>query len=424
MIIATLSKIDGDIEIPQSGQIIDNLAVSGDYYHIPTLSFENLSYGTYKVKIFATAASDVVTGSMRYEYYLDGIRVYSPLGENQVNASDIVKDAYAKEQNAVFKEVRDILLDYKDFNIDMENSTDGKAGAVFIDTIKKGQGTGNDAVGVGQFTYEVGTFETYGPKNEVYLKGGQSIVLKVDKSNTYYVGLKSLDGKKVTANVSGISKANPQTIEIAHSIDMYYEVTPIEGYIVIENASTGDEILSITKLRTTNLTEPAINSGVLPVTQQEAVMMMARFALRMNPPVYEEPEDEELGGKEPEDQKPVEKNPEENVQEKPDSGKEPSDNQIADAGNISDNQQTTDKKPNATPTEQNTLVDEEAEEDIVDGKESVDEESEEAVQEEYGSEESEDNEKLTFWEKILAFFKNLLYNVLTWISNLIGGEDS
>ena len=323
----------------------------------------------------------------------------------------------------MFKEVRDILLDYKDFNIDMEDSTDSKAGAVFIDTIKEGQGTGGDKVEVGTSTYEVGTFDAYGPKNEVYLKGGQSIVLKVDDSNTYYVGLKSLDGKEVTANVSGISKANPQPIEIAHSIDMYYQVTPIEGYIVIENASTGNEILSITKLRTTNLTEPAINGGILPVTQQEAVMMMARFALRMNPPVYEEPEDEELGGKEPEDQKPVEKNPEENVQEKPDSGKEPSDNQIAHAGNISGSQQTTDKKPNATPSEQNTLVDEETEEDIADEKESVDEESEEAVQEENDSEESEDGEKLTFWEKILAFFKKLFYNIATWIRNLIGGDE-
>ena len=262
-------------------------------------------------------------------------------------------------------------------------------------------------------TYEVGTFETYGPKNEVYLKGGQSIVLKVDNSNTYYVGLKSLDGKKVTANVSGISKAEPKQIEIAHSIDMYYQVTPIEGYIVIENASTGEEILSITQLRTTNLTEPAINSGVLPVTQQEAVMMMARFALRMNPPVYEEPEE----------QRPVEKNPEENVQEKPDSGKKPSDNQIAHAGNISDNQQTTDKKPNATPSEQNALVDEEAEEEIVGGKDLVDEESEEVVQEKNGSKESEDSEKLTIWEKILAFFKNLFYNIATWIRNLIGGDE-
>ena len=427
IVMATLSKVEGDKEIAKSLLIVDNLAVSGDYYHIPTLSFKGLAYGTYKVKLFVTAASDVATGSKRYEYYLDGIRVYSPLGENQVNASDIVKDAYKTEQNAVFKEVRDILLEYKDFNIDMGDSTDGKAGAVFIDTIKEGQGTGGDAVGVGNSTYEVGTFEDYGPKNEVYLKGGQSIVLKVDSTNTYYVGLKSLDGKTVTANVSGITKAEPKQIEIAHSIDMYYQVTPIEGYIVIENASTGEEILSITQLRTTNLVEPTIDSGILPVTQQEAVMMMARFALRMNPPVYDEPEKEETGGNESEEQKPVEKDPEENVQEKPDTGKKPSNNQIAHVGNSSGNQQTTDKKPNTTPSVQNKLEDEEVKDDIVNGEESVEEETEdeatEEVQEENSSEESKDNKKLTFWEKIIAFFKKLFYNVVSWIRNLFGGEE-
>ena len=338
-------------------------------------------------------------------------------------------DKYDQEEDIIEKlsKVNDTPFNIKNINIDMDDSTDSKAGAVFIDTIKEGQGTGGDVEGVKNSTYEVGTFEAYGPKNEVYLKVGQSVVMKVDESNTYYVGLKSLDGKKVTANVSGISKAEPKPIGIAHSIDMYYQITPIEGYIVIENASEGEEVLSITKLRTTNLMGPAIDSGVLPVTQQEAVMMMARFALRMNPPVYGEPEDEELGGKEPEEQKPVEKNPEENVQEKPDSGAKPSDNQIVHAGNISSNQQTIDKKPNANLTEQNTLVDKESEEDVTDGKELVDEESEEekteeAVQEENSLEEAEDSKKLTIWEKILAFLKHLLYNVVAWISNLIGGD--
>ena len=32
-------------------------------------------------------------------------------------------------------------------------------------------------------------------------------------------------------------------------------------------------------------------------------------------------------------------------------------------------------------------------------------------------------EKLTIWEKILAFFKNLFYNIATWIRNLIGGDE-
>ena len=50
------------------------------------------------------------------------------------------------------------------------------------------------------------------------------------------------------------------------------------------------------------------------------------------------------------------------------------------------------------------------------------EEAEEVVQEEHASEESEDNKKLTIWEKILAFLKHLLYNIVAWISNLIGGD--
>ena len=405
MVMATLSKIEGDKEIAKSVLIVDNLATSGDYYHIPTLSFKDLAYGTYKVKIFATAASDVATGSKRYEYYLDGVRVYSPLGEDQTNASDVIKDAYAKEQNAVFHEVRDILLDYNDFNINMEDSTDGKAGAVFIDAIKEGQETGNDVAGVKKYTYEVGTFENYGPKNEVYLQTGQSIVLKVDTSNTYYVGLKSLDGKKVLVNVSGISQEKPQQIEIKHSIDMYYQVTPIEGYIVIENASTDGGILSITQLRTTNLTEAVVDGGILPVTKQEAVMMMAKFALRINPPIMEEPEKDVIEEKEPIEPIPVEKipvenNPQEDVQE----NKAPI------------NQQTTEEKTDVTESEQEQLVEQESEEDVVDEEESEEEDSEKI--------EEEESEKLSIWEKILAFFKKLFYNIVTWIRNLIGGEDA
>ena len=85
-------------------------------------------------------------------------------------------------------------------------------------------------------------------------------------------------------------------------------------------------------------------------------------------------------------------------------------------------------------------MNEKVEKDVVDGNEMVDEqaadegtvdeqssdegveEAEEVVQEEHASEESEDNKKLTIWEKILAFFKKLLYNISTWISNLIGGK--
>jgi len=256
---------------------MDNLSMSGEYYSIPTIAFKKLPYGTYTLELIATEAS-LATDDSRYEYYIDGVRIHNPLGNTTNYHSDIVRDAYGLETNAVFTEVRDILLEYKDFNTELPDGTDGKMGAVFIDWIQDGQGSGNDQPGTGVPTYEVGTFETYGPKNEVYLSTGQAIVLKVAEGNTYYVGLKSLTGAAVSANVSGITQEDPTTITLAHSTDMYYRVTPVNGYIVIQNANTDGAVLSVTNLRTTNLTGPAANGGILPVAQQEAVAMMDTFS--------------------------------------------------------------------------------------------------------------------------------------------------
>ncbi len=279
------------------GFMLDTLAASGDYYHIPTISFD-VPYGTYTVELIATMSSDAVTGDFRYEYYLDGVRVYNPLGNTTAYHSDTVKDAYGLENNAVFREVRDILLDYDDFNTGLDDGNDGKMGAAFIDWIREGQGTNNDQPGKGEATYEIGTFENYGPKNEVYLSSGQAIVLKVAEGNNYYVGLKSLTGAEVTANVSGIDQADPTAIKLSHTTELYYQVTPVNGYIVIQNGNAEEgAILSITTLRTTNLTAPAPNGGILPVTEQEAVQTVTGFTdYLMNKPEEEEipPQPEEM----------------------------------------------------------------------------------------------------------------------------------
>lgn len=259
---------------------MDNLAVSGDYYHIPTIAFEDLPYGTYSLQLIATIATGE-TG-LRREYYIDGVRIHNPLGNTTNYYSSTVKDAYELENNAVFTEVRDILIDKNNsFNADQPNI----GGAVFIDQIKPGQESGNDLAGVGVPTYEIGTFEAYGPKNEVYLSAGQAIVLKVEEGNTYYMGLKSLTGGTVTANVSGVDQTlKPTAITITHTTDMYYRINPVDGYIVIQNGNTDGAILSITNLRTTNMREPVGNGGIVPVAPQMAVMMMRRFSARLQEP--------------------------------------------------------------------------------------------------------------------------------------------
>ena len=291
MVVAVLNRITKGENGTQNSTLykslaMDNLAVSGDYYHIPTVAFKELPYGTYSLQLIATLANVAVEGA-RYEYYIDGVRIHNPLGNTTNYATDIIKDAYGLENNAVFTEVRDILIDKnKGFNADQPSI----GGAVFIDWIQEGQGSGNDSVGIGVPTYEIGTFETYGPKNEVYLSAGQAIVLKVAEGNNYYVGLKSLTGAEVTANVSGINQADPTAIKLSHTTDLYYQITPVNGYIVIQNGNAEKgEILSITTLRTTNLTAPAPNGGILPVTEQEAVRTVTGFTdYLMNKPEEEE----------------------------------------------------------------------------------------------------------------------------------------
>jgi hypothetical protein len=260
---------------------LNDLAVSGDYYHIPTVAFKDLPYGTYSMQLIATVATGE-DSNLRYEYYIDGVRIHNPLGNTTNYYSSTVRDAYGLENNAVFTEVRDILIDKNNsFNADKPDF----GGAVFIDQIKPGQGSGDDKVGVGVPTYVIGTFEDYGPKNEVYLSKGQAIVLKVEEGNTYYMGLKSLKGNTVTANVSGIDKSlTPTAITIAHSTDMYYRINPVDGYIVIQNGNTDGAILSVTNLRTTNMREPVANGGVVPVAPQMAVMMMRSFSARLQAP--------------------------------------------------------------------------------------------------------------------------------------------
>lgn len=227
--------------------IVDNKSDSGTYYQIPTVSFNGLEYGTYTVKITVTnaAASD----GNRVTYYLDGIRVYNPIRDQE--SDEIVNGAYKDELGAVFTSARDLL----------------QSGSVaFIDE----DANGNSAVG--DYTNsEVGKLA---PKNEIYLSKDQSITLKVDmttgNNNTYYLGLKAPAGSATTAEISNGSAKS--SLPISHSTDLYYKVTPnSDGTIVVTNA--GNNLLSITKLRTTG----SGTDGLAVIGQDEALNAIAAF---------------------------------------------------------------------------------------------------------------------------------------------------
>ena len=246
---------DGKNLVAKYTLMVDNLAASGDYYQIPTLSLcqipakddngkiikdENgntvmvdMPHGTYTVKIIVSKASDSQTGAERFLYYLDGIRVYNPI--QNLEGNDTVSGAYGEEElNATFVEIRDKLLDAGSFSAEDEES----AGPVFIDRITSEEGDHTDNTE----TFEIGTYKVFGPENEVYLSAGQMIAFAVPyKAGAhYYIGMKTLTGDPADVWVSTPSSGEFMDIlTIGHTTDLYYEVVPAWEYDEAGNPTVG-----------------------------------------------------------------------------------------------------------------------------------------------------------------------------------------
>ena len=252
-IIARLKKVEKNSDGKETiknllTRSIDNLSVSGDYYQIPTLNFGDLEYGTYEVSIQVVP---VVSGEKRGLYYLDGIRVYNPLGN--VDANSVAGKAYSEagESNAQYISVRKDLLDSTKVN-DLEASING---SLFIDKSENK---------VGDRTDDIGTYKDYGPKNEVYVKENQGVAFKIKEydldNNKVFIGLKSPQGKDIRVKVT--SGEHIQYINLSSAADLYYEITPNEdGNVVIENMT--DNLLSITKVRITSKNATSIKNSLI-----------------------------------------------------------------------------------------------------------------------------------------------------------------
>lgn len=238
-VFATLEKVEKDSTGKETLRTVlmknmDNSSESGDYYQIPTLYFDDLEYGTYQVTLEVLPLNET-----RATYYLDGIRVYNPLGTVDANSTAGKAYAEAGESNAQYIQVRKDLLDSNK----VQSIDTSIQGSVFID---------KSANTVGDSTSVIGTYKEYGPKNEVYLKSGQGVAFTINgynsENNKVFIGLKSPTGKEVKVKVT--SGSNVKTITLGSTADLYYEVTPdSSGNVVIEN--TTDNLLSITKVRIT-----------------------------------------------------------------------------------------------------------------------------------------------------------------------------
>lgn len=221
---------------------VNNLFVAKDTgygYNTPCWTVNDMALNDYTV---------VVRFVKGQELAIDGFRVTGTQGERYEKA--YARDGEANMQTA---EIRNMVLakadvpaladnwykvgnDVIDAVFDKEDAA-RISGAVLI---KKNY---NESTGGTEVTVDK-DLVNIGPKNEIYLKQGEAVVMQLTGSYaSVQVGMRSLTGDAVTYKINTEEKTMNSTV------DMYYKVTPAAGKLVIQNVSGG--ILALTKLKVT-----------------------------------------------------------------------------------------------------------------------------------------------------------------------------
>lgn len=264
---------------------IDTLYKLGDLYQIPIASYNRnnmvdkgtMPYGTYRVELSVSRKTLEQEGqdpTYRSLFYLDGIRIYNPAGTSVETETEYAK---INEANASYVEVRDILLSEKDGEELVGN------GAVFIDSTltEKNYNQMNDASKKqGEITSNVATYESFGPKNEVYLQytstvqeevrttkmNGVAFSLEYKQGMSLQIGARAAESQRNAVNTpqltvlvssdNGVSDTRT-IIDLRSTSDMYYRInmpSELESgtmlTVTILNTSEGDNnFIALSKLK-------------------------------------------------------------------------------------------------------------------------------------------------------------------------------
>lgn len=248
---------------------VNNLFVQKDTqygYNTPCWTVDGMADGEYTVVVRFVKGETLA---------IDGFRVtnkayessYAQDNEAQMDTAEIRNmvianaqtnlsfDAYSNA-NEMYRVATNKVLDA------VFNETDTITGAVILTD----DSNGTDTVTVDKELLNIG------PKNEIYLKNGQAVVMQIPTTyTTVQVGMRSLTGETVKYQIN-----SEPTKEMNSTVDMYYKVKLVEGKLVIQNVSGG--ILALTRLKVTSKTAAtADDSGVIPQTTPEAI----RYAMAL-----------------------------------------------------------------------------------------------------------------------------------------------
>lgn len=212
---------------------------AGYGYNTPCWTVDGMTDGEYTVVVRFVKGETLA---------IDGFRV-----TNKAYESSYAQDNEAQMDTA---EIRNMVIANAQINLSFDAysnanemyrvATNKVLDAVFneTDTITGAVILTDDSNGTGTVTVDKELLNI-GPKNEIYLKNGQAVVMQIPTTyTTVQVGMRSLTGDAVTYKINTEEKTMNSTV------DMYYKVEPVEGKLVIQNVSE-DGILALTKLKVT-----------------------------------------------------------------------------------------------------------------------------------------------------------------------------
>lgn len=216
-------------------------------YQIPVIKVSDLDYGNYNVTItvFYNDAFEH-NGDSSYDFWLDAIRVYEPLGPSG-------NDSYKADGEGYPQYIR--LRD----EIAKDNGSVGTE-TLFIE---------------GKENAKVAEYTNLGPNNEVYLADGQAISFKLSTNgNIANVQI----GAKAPAGATGITVNNDteNKVEIKSATEMYYDITAVAkaGQVTITN-NTGN-ILSLTNIKVTFSADSKVTLVALDDAAKENAVEIVR----------------------------------------------------------------------------------------------------------------------------------------------------
>lgn len=232
----------------ENGQWVVSKDGNNALYQIPVMKVSGLDYGEYTAVIRVAYSSffDQTTKN-EYNFWLDAIRVYDPMGKD---------NATYEQDNEGYPQ----YIKLHDELVKTGSSIDAKLGTtVFID-------------GAAEATID--QYKNGGPNNEVYLAYGQAISFTIPANTniaSIQIGAKAPNG---TANMT-VNNTEAVNGGISTATEMYYKLDVQPGQqVTISN--TGDGILSLTNLKITFKTNPNATVTLAALSDEDQANAVAQ----------------------------------------------------------------------------------------------------------------------------------------------------